>query len=400
MRRWAIVLLLAAAAIPAMAAKTVSVEQLEQLLDILQGKPDAHVAQQLSDLELAERISPERLAKLEKEFPGSKTREILMRLADAAEFLNTSREDVLPIAAPDQDTQEHMLALAADYVKTTLTRLPNFSATRETTHFEDAPSQEQNVATGGVPSGWRSRPFGIGMGKTEAKPLHSTGATITKVTYQDGYEVHDANGGAEGKNGQPPMALRTNGEFGPILSVVVGDATRNQVTWGHWEQGTGDPLAVLRYQVPDDHSNYMVGIPNGKSEEKVYPGYHGEIAVDPATGQILRLSLVAELMGQYQGMQSAIVVEYAPVEIGDRTYICPVHSVAISRVPVAGSGQDVQSETVQTQMNDVTFTQYHLFGSEAHIVADGKNGPDAQGGAQKPDAAKTDATGAAGERAK
>jgi hypothetical protein len=153
----------------------------------------------------------------------------------------------------------------------------------------------------------------------------------------------------------------------------VGDAFRAQVKWGYWEQGSGDPMAVLHYTVTEDQSNYAVGIPNGVSVTQIYPAYHGEIAIDPATGSILRLSIVGDLAGPYQTMQTAILVEYAPVEIGDRTYICPVHSVAFSKVPVAGAPQDAHSGTitVQTQMNDVSFTQYHLFGSEARIVAGG-----------------------------
>jgi hypothetical protein len=65
MREWAILLLVAAMSLPAQAAKSVSVEQLEQLLAQNQGKPDARVAQQLSDLELSERVSEVRMVRWE-----------------------------------------------------------------------------------------------------------------------------------------------------------------------------------------------------------------------------------------------------------------------------------------------------------------------------------------------
>jgi hypothetical protein len=374
MRRWVALLLMAGIGLPALGAKSLSIEQLEQLLAANQGKADAHVAQQLADVELTERVSPDRLAKWEKNFPGPKTHEMLIRLADTAAFLKTATPDLVPIAAPDSDTQEKMLALASEYVKTTITRLPNFYATRETTHFEDAPSQEQMTAATSAPTGWRTRPLGIAIGKTEPKPMHSNGTTSATVTYRDGYEVHDAEGTKDSKGNQPQAGLSTRGEFGPILSVVIGDVIRSQVTWSHWERSTGDPMAVLHYAVPEDQSNYLVRIPNGSKVEEVYPGYHGEIAIDPATGSILRLSIVADLTGPYQTMQTAILVEYAPVAIGDRTYICPVHGVAFAKTPVAGVTADTQgSVTVQTQLNDVVFTHYHLFGSEARIVADEKS---------------------------
>ena len=374
MRKWAICLLLSAIALPATAAKSVSVEQLEQLLAQNQGKSDAHVAQQLADLELTERVSPVRMARWEAKFSGSKTRAALMRVADAAAFLNPPHADMVPIAPPDGDTQERMMELAVDYVKTTMTRLPNFFAVRETTHFEDVPSQEQMMAGGSLPSGWRMRPLGLSMGRTEAKLLRETGTYSTTVAYRDGYEVHGTAGAKQNQANQAPPGLTTIGEFGPVLSVVTGDASRAQVTWGYWEQGTGDPMAVLHYTVSEDQSNYAVGIPNGTKVDTIYPAYHGEFAIDPATGSILRITVVADLMGPYQAMQTAILVEYAPVAIGTRTYICPVHGVAFSKVPVGGTTQQPQSGTitVQTQMNDVTFTHYHLFGSESRILTGDK----------------------------
>jgi hypothetical protein len=385
MVKWAIVLLLAATAWPALAAKSLSVEQLEQLLAANQNKADAHVAAQLAEVELTERVSPERLAKWEKSFPGDKTREVLMRLADSAAFLNPPPQDVLRISAPDSDTQEKMLALANDYVKTALTRLPNFSATRETAHFEDAPSQEQMAGGAPAVTGLHANPLGFSLHRSEAKPLHGSGTYSATVTYRGGFEVHDDAGMKNAKAQQAPTGLTTAGEFGPILSVVLGDAMRSQVTWARWEPTSSDPMAVLRYVIPEDQSNYLVGIPNGKKEDMIYPSYHGEIALDPATGSILRISLVAELPGLYQSMETAILVEYAPVTIGDRTYICPVHGVAYSKIPVGGATPDAQtgSVTVQTQMNDVVFKDYHLFGSEARIVTADKTqsgaGPGATG---------------------
>ncbi len=361
MRRCAILLLFAGFSFPAMASKSLPVEEFEELLAKLQNKPDARVAQELADVELTERVSLERLTQWEKSFPGAKSHEALMRLADSAAFLKTPALDLLRIAPPDNDTQEKMLALASDYVKTSMTRLPNLSASRETTHFEDA-------AAAGSAAEWHIGSLGISPGKTESKPLHGTGSSVSTVTYRNGKEVPAEERAIHSEN-RPPTGLTTSGEFGPVLAVVIGDVVRNQVTWSHWEQSSGDPMAVLTYAVPEDHSNFEVQIPVGARIENVYPAYHGEIAIDPATGGILRLTVVADLMGPYQSMQAAIVVEYAPVAIEDRTCICPVHGVALSRIPTPGAAQGEHGGAMQTQMNDVEFTHYHLFGSEARIIA-------------------------------
>ena len=126
MRKWATLVLLAGSAWPAMAAKNVNVGQLEQLLYTLRAKPDGKVAAELSDLGLTERVSPARLAHWEADFPGSRAHEALIKLADLAAFLDPPASDVVPIPAPDSGTQDRMLELALEYVKTTITRLPNF----------------------------------------------------------------------------------------------------------------------------------------------------------------------------------------------------------------------------------------------------------------------------------
>jgi len=360
MRKWAILLLLAGFSWPAMASKSMSVDEFEQLIAKLQKKPDAHVAQELSEIELTERVSLERLVKWEKDFPGTKSHEALLRLADSAGFLKTPALDLLRIAPPDNDTQERMLAVAADYVKTTISRLPNLSATRETTHFEDTPAAGDERHLGSL---------AIIPGKNDPKPLHSTGSSSSTVTYREGKELPSADKAMASSEKPAPSGMTTSGEFGPVLSVVIGDAMRNQVAWSHWEQISGDPMAVLTYAVPEDHSNFLLRIPVGPQIQDVYPAYHGEIAIDPATGSILRLSVVADLTGPYQSMQANILVEYAPVSIGDRTCMCPVHSVALSRVPVPGTPQSEHGSTLQTHMNDVEFSQYHLFGSEARVLA-------------------------------
>ncbi len=68
-------------------AKQVTLAQLEELLALAQGKPDADVARQLWDLELTERLSSAQLTRLQVQFPGTKTRQSLLAIADASAFL-------------------------------------------------------------------------------------------------------------------------------------------------------------------------------------------------------------------------------------------------------------------------------------------------------------------------
>ena len=101
--------------------------------------------------------------------------------------------------------------------------------------------------------------------------------------------------------------------------------------------------------------------------------FHGEIAIDPASGAILRLTVETDLKPRMPISRSAVMVEYAPITIGGRTFICPTHSVAIARQRTEWAlhewGQSfVVYGRYETLLNDVTFTRYHLFGSESTIL--------------------------------
>jgi hypothetical protein len=67
------------------------------------------------------------------------------------------------------------------------------------------------------------------------------------------------------------------------------------------------------------------------------------------------------------------MVEYGPVEIGGKTYICPVRSVSIAegRTAIVQQKRIKGSSTPGAEtilLNDVAFGDYHVFRSESRIV--------------------------------
>lgn len=66
------------------------------------------------------------------------------------------------------------------------------------------------------------------------------------------------------------------------------------------------------------------------------------------------------------------MVEYGPVQIGGKNYICPLRSVSISRGPSSLSFDRAGKQILgppATMLNDVTFSDYHVFRSQARIVS-------------------------------
>jgi VWFA-related protein len=379
MRTAALLVALAAVTLPGLAARRVTVEQLEQMLAGTSAKSDADVARQLEEVELSERLSGQRLTQLSAGLPGEKARQAMLVLADLSEFLAPPAEEIPATATPDQAAQRRMMALTVGYLGKSLPLLPNLYANRDTERFE-------------------SRPEPSGASSAGDPEFHAAGRSSVIVLYRDGQEFVDAGALKTGKPKPPERGLTTWGEFGPVLGTVVIDAARSELTWSHWELSATGPEAVFRYAVPREKSHYDVrfccvaeAYGMETSELRQRSGYHGEITVDPDTGAILRLTAEADLDRQGPISLASIAVEYAPVEIGSRTYICPVRAIALARAEDAKTLENAAAKTAsnaplpplekaslpvtktgpeQTLLNDIAFRHYHLFRADSRVLSD------------------------------
>jgi VWFA-related protein len=367
MRQFLLLLLFGGVALPAFAARQITVEQLEQALTAAHGRPDAEVARQLSDMELTERLNDTKLARWEGEISGPEARQALLIVADASAFLDPPRAEVPATAPPDFAAQRQLIAQTISYVSHTLRQLPNFSATRATVGFQDTPQGYGSGGTIFVP----------------AQPLHFVGRSSATVLYRDGGEVVDV-AAVKGKKSGAMLGLATSGEFGPILVTMLVDAAHGKLAWSHWEQGDAGRVAVFRYAVSKEQSHYEVSyccVTNGSQSSddallfRQVAGYHGEFAVDPVNGTVLRATIKADLKAADPIIRADMLVDYGPVEIGGKTYICPVKSVSVSLAQAAAGAVQYAPGHLQTRLNDVSFVQYHLFRADARLVAENVEEP-------------------------
>jgi VWFA-related protein len=365
MRRLAIVAVLVGVVLPiALAQERVTVERLEGILSQSQSMSDGDLAAKLSDLKLTERFSTEQAAQWMTKLPGAKSQRALTGLADRSALLAPPPAEMPSLATPDLNEQRRIMGLTAAYVTNAIPDLPKFYATRTITHFEDAAGSASIDAP------------------MEGGALHAMRITRATVLYRQGEEVVEPGPVKTSAQATPDRGLRTWGVFGPILGLVLVDAAQNTLAWSHWEKGPSGPVAVFRYAVPEQKSHYEVryccvtstyGLES--SSFSAMSGYHGEIGVDPQTGTIVRLTLEAKLQPDDPISRAASVVEYAPVELGGKKYICPVHSVSIAVAKSLKRAKDSEGRAYpvmgppQMLLNDADFDQYHLFQSEVHVLS-------------------------------
>jgi len=343
--------------------RRITVGQLAQALSDGGGKPDGELARQLAGVELTERLGGAELVALQARLRGAKARAALVALADESAFLAPAEAEVPADAPPNVAEQRRMVSLGAEYLEKTNPKLPNFFAVRKTIRYEESQQHFDDTGTN----------------RTDYEPLHPVGSSKETVLYRNGREDVESAKAKRSKPGAGEPGLTTEGTFGPILGAVR-DAIEvpGGLTWSRWERGAGGLEAVFRYAVPEKKSKFDVGYccrldGDGTGVFHALTGYHGQIAIDPASGTILRLSVESDLKPSLPMLRSDILVEYGPVEIGARTYICPVRSVSVVRARtikiLTGFSQSFRTfGPYSTMLNDVSFANYHLFRSESRIL--------------------------------
>src|SRR5579859_1208543 len=384
---------LATLPLPAFAAKRITIEQLQQTLAAGQAshRSDDATAQQLQEMELSVRLSTPLLRQMIAANPGPKTLEALRNLAGASVFLPPPPNEIPSRPPPDVAAQKAMLAQTIQYVSRTLPTLPDFLATRRTEHFDDSPHPL-------AADDWPTR-----------NGFHYRGSMEAPIAFRDGRETDDPSAVETSVSKKPDrsktikpaslssLGLVSWGEFGPILGLVLVDAARGKLSWARWEQSNSKVAAVFQFSIDHSVSHYTVqywrngdaevvgssyGARNGQGASKGQTissgprllrqatGYHGTLAVDPETGTVLRITIEADLGPSDPIQRGAIMVEYGPVRIGEKTYTCPTRSVtlSLSHAPWQPSPIAPRIDILELQRNDISFLNYRRFGSEATLI--------------------------------
>jgi hypothetical protein len=359
-------------------AQLITVKQLEQKLATPAPPPsdhsvplavlqDATQAVQIDNVQLSERLTPATLAGILSEHTfGPRTKRQLQILADRSALLDPPASELPIRPAPDAARQQHMLDAARVWVFQTLTRLPNFFATRTTERFAGL-SPEVNKT---------GMPVHVG--------LFPRGSYKREITFRNGKEVIDPMVAKLPPQTLPQMGLESWGEFGPEPAIVLLGVTTGTIAFHHWEQLPAGLAAVYRYSVSEEESKYEVNSTcNGSNAFHAQPAYHGSLAIDPVSGAILRLTLQADSKPNDPLSHVASVVEYGPVDIGGRIFVCPLRSLAFSVEEVSPCFHDLKDQALVHNrnllqpliLNRTTFTDYHRLASTHTILADPPENP-------------------------
>jgi len=426
-RKSVLMALLALAVLPSGATRHLTVEQLEKTLasSVAKHRADAEMMKEFGDFDLTERLTDATRNRITTSLHlGPQTTLALQLMADESAALEPPPTEIPKDAAPDAAAQKHILEMANRYVTQTLPHLPDFLATRTTYTFNDTAQilkvnewpvhvglhlidKTSHEFTYLTDQGMQSLPAPQAVNaKASAEAGDGSKATGSgsKAMAQGGAVAVQSSKGSTPVRGQE-RGLQSFGEFGPLLGIVFVDTQKRAPSFDHWEQTPGGEVAVYHYSVPKSESHYIInyccedenlktsargggrrgGGGRGAAGEiatgdqiplHMVPGYHGSLFIEPATGVIRRLTVVAEL-GDGTVSRADTVIEYGQVVIGDRKFVCPLRSMNIWMGP-AESGQPASELPINVPqsllpkgtlyVNETSFTDYHRLGSEMRII--------------------------------
>lgn len=205
--------------------------------------------------------------------------------------------------APSQAEEEKLLQSMHTYAAQYVTNLPNFLCLQVTRQLE---------------AGLKSNHW------------HKGDVLVYKLSFNHGRErrsldlVNNKPANPDKRHWRTPLV--TEGEFGLLLSRVLGPDSEAQFTWRGWETIRGKPTAGFDFTVDKEHSTLSLSL--GDLAKAIVP-YSGTVFADPATGAIWRITDDAsEIPLSLMTREISTVIDYDETTIAGKTYLLPVEAVA------------------------------------------------------------------------
>jgi hypothetical protein len=187
-------------------------------------------------------------------------------------------------------------------------------------------------------------------------------ATVDTLSFKVSYNGHEdyqlllKNGLKTGGSLESVGGAISQGEFGTRLQDIFDPLSKSEFGWKGWGNLRKVRVAVFTYHVDQQHSRNRISYGNLTSKAQVVVGFHGEISVDPETGDVLRVTLAAEMPKRFPITACSSWTEYDHRDVAEREYLVPVES------------ETRMEEDRYKAVNQIRYRDYRKFSSEATIT--------------------------------
>ena len=372
-RRWlgglGVVLLLCGAA---EGGTKTTVEQLRGMLAELrqEHKADDQVANRLKDLELTEPLTESAMHSFADDEPGLLTLVQLRILALESALLAPPDAELPKVAAPDAAMQGAMMKRMVEYIAKRYSHVPRMTADKILTRYQNGPEEFH------AGSGQKSQMAVSNPGVAPPNPyFRYMGKRTAVVPVQGGIELPGLKTNPNSFVSQQAQVVSDGS--GPVLGVILLDAAKGKLSWQRWQMIDGRQVGVFAYAVPRSQSHYQMsyccfpkmesigirtagieawGVATSFEPFESTPGYHGELFVDPATGEVVRVILQTDMKPEELVVSEETRLDFGEASVGGAAYILPLREVTLRTV--VPFGDSFQVAIKQRTLLNAEFANY------------------------------------------
>ena len=168
---------------------------------------------------------------------------------------------------------------------------------------------------------------------------------------KDGRKSHVIEG-VEGEQG-----ISSAGMFGAVVSGLFRPESKADIVWKETLALGDGTVQVFDYRVAQANSNMALRV---GAKEVITVGYHGQVYLDSKTHTVRRITEIADDVPKRYPIHGTLVsADYDFVSIGGNDYLMPIGAQVI-----------LQKGHHRTFLNDISFREYHRFGSANQILSD------------------------------
>jgi hypothetical protein len=191
------------------------------------------------------------------------------------------------------------------------------------------------------------------VGGEESKHIDTV---TTKVSFENGIEHYsDVYQNNKQKASIPSIAgAWSEGEFGTLLAQTQSLLNTQPVIFRMFTDFNGTPAAIYGFEVSEQDSPWDLNV---QSHHHRIP-FRTELWVSAETGQILKIERVSTSMPFRMGISEIRwSVTLAPVQMNGKTWL----------LPNSGEYAVLYEEVGRREWNELTFSNYHRYGSEVAL---------------------------------
>jgi len=241
-----------------------------------------------------------------------------------------------PMQRPSDDEIKSLLAKAAESANSYWDSLPNFTCQQVTDRFDGS-------RTG---SKW--------------EPIDRITGQLNYYDHQEDWEFEEYEKDhrkSHDSTADAAKGLTGFGIFGGVIRGLFRPTSKAELTWFQSEALGNHTVQVFQYRVAKENSNLYL---RASSIQVVASGYHGMVYIDSETGEVRRITQIADDVPKgYPIYQTLVSTDYDYVSVGGQRYLLPVGAQIVLRERRRG----------RLELNRLHFADFHRFRSTSRILS-------------------------------